>query len=275
MELRLIRHLWGVEEDPVSQLDHWEKVGYRGLEIPIVMMNKAALEAAQARQWHIVTQIFSDGWNYSHDVATHVASFQQQLEESLALGADTINCHGGEDGFSDQQAQDFFGQCLEIINKHQANVVWETHRGRSMFNPWRTLMLTEALPDLQLCADFSHWTCTCERLLDSEAPTLEAMLPKIGHIHARIGYSQGPQVPDPRAHEYANEVAWFGQWWQRMWQAQAASGRQESIVCPEFGPIPYLHTLPYSNLPVARLADICDWTAGHLQELFAATSFEG
>jgi hypothetical protein len=34
-----------------------------------------------------------------------------------------------------------------------------------------------------------------------------------------------------------------------------------TCLAPEFGPAPYLPLLPYTQAPVADLADICDWMA--------------
>ena len=35
----------------------------------------------------------------------------------------------------------------------------------------------------------------------------------------------------------------------------------ESTLTPEFGPAPYLQLLPFTQVPVTNLADVCDWMA--------------
>ena len=73
------------------------------------------------------------------------------------------------------------------------------------FNPWLTRDLLEALPDLRITCDFSHWCVVSERLVLDEFNDILALAARHAHhIQPRVGYSQGPQVPDPRAPEYAD-----------------------------------------------------------------------
>ena len=52
-----------------------------------------------------------------------------------------------------------------------------------------------------------------------------------------------------------------------------ARGMQVSTLTPEFGPPPYLHTLPHTNVPVADLADVCDWMSVRERANFEAGQF--
>jgi hypothetical protein len=90
------------------------------------------------------------------------------------------------------------------------------------------------------------------------------------HIHARVGYEEGPQVPDPRAPEYERHLAAHERWWSMIWDAQEKRGVTESTLTPEFGAPDYLHTLPYSRMPVANLWDICNWQAERQKARFGA-----
>jgi hypothetical protein len=76
-------------------------------------------------------------------------------------------------------------------------------------------------------------------------------------------------VPDPRAPEYQRHLEAHERWWDLIWDAQIAQGRKISPLTPEFGPPDYLHTLPYSNVPVADLWDICNWMADRQAARFA------
>jgi hypothetical protein len=76
-------------------------------------------------------------------------------------------------------------------------------------------------------------------------------------------------VPDPRAPEYQRHVEAHERWWQIIWETQAAQGRTVSPLTPEFGPPDYLHTLPYSAMPVADLWEICNWQAQRQAVRFA------
>jgi hypothetical protein len=53
-----------------------------------------------------------------------------------------------------------------------------------------------------------------------------------------------------------------------IWQSQWERGLAESTLTPEFGPPPYLPTLPHTYVPVADLANVCDWMARRQTERF-------
>ena len=88
---------------------------------------------------------------------------------------------------------------------------------------------------------------------------IEAIAANVHHIHARVGYDQGPQVPHPAAPEYANALEAHQRWWQLIWETQQRNGYTLTTMTPEFGPDGYLHHLPFSNKPVADLRQINQW----------------
>lgn len=137
----------------------------------------------------------------------------------------------------------------------------ETHRLRYFGTPWQTRHILKLFPELRVTCDFSHWVCVCERLLPDLGETIALAARQCHHLHARAGFEEGPQVPDPSAPEYAAHLQAHEGWWDTIWQSQQARGLAESTLTPEFGPPPYLHTLLHTNVPVADLANVCDWMA--------------
>ena len=90
----------------------------------------------------------------------------------------------------------------------------------------------------------------CERLvLDGEPGILALCAERAHHVHARVGYDQGPQVPHPDASEYRAALGAHERWWDAIWSAHARAGRATATMTPEFGPDGYLHTLPFSGAP--------------------------
>jgi hypothetical protein len=128
--------------------------------------------------------------------------------------------------------------------------------------------MLDQFANLRLCCDLSHWVCVCERLIDSELAIIQQCAQHCIHLHARVGYEEGPQVPDPRAPEYARYVEAHERWWDLIWDAQQAQGHPYSTLTPEFGPPGYLHTLPYTQMPVADLWEICEWQAQRQAQRF-------
>jgi hypothetical protein len=174
----------------------------------------------------------------------------------------------GNDRWSLAQQAEFFGQAMELGRKHGQVCSFESHRARSLFNPWVTLELIRQLPDLLFTSDISHWVVTCERLLNDPADDLSAFVERVHHVQARVGYDQGPQVPHPAAPEYAKELAFHQQHWEAIWRSQQARGYQVTTLTPEFGADGYLHHLPFTNVPVADLWSLNVWMAKTEREHF-------
>jgi hypothetical protein len=82
------------------------------------------------------------------------------------------------------------------------------------------------------------------------------------HAHTScVGYPQDPQVPHPAAPEYADALASHQRCRQAIWSVQRNRGYGVATMTPEFGPDGYLHTLPFTNHPVANLNQINAWMA--------------
>ena len=107
------------------------------------------------------------------------------------------------------------------------------------------------LPGLELTADLSHWCCGCESLLEDQQHNLAVTLPRVRHIHARVGHAQGPQVSDFRAPEWSMELARHLEWWDHIVALRRADGAVSMTLTPEFGPAPYTAALPYGGALVS------------------------
>ena len=145
---------------------------------------------------------------------------------------------------------------------------FETHRGRALYDPWRTRDLLEELPDLRLTSDLSHWFVVVDRMPHDIADLFEEASRRTGHLHARIGHEKGPQVPDLRDPLWAEHVALHRHWWQISVDAAASRG-EVLTACSEFGPPPYMNAEPYSQKPAADIRAINDWMRDRLIRWFA------
>ena len=72
---------------------------------------------------------------------------------------------------------------------------------RLFLSPFPTYSYLTQFPELQINADFSHWCVVCESLLEDLDEILSLACARAIHVHGRVGYQEGPQVPDPRAPE--------------------------------------------------------------------------
>jgi hypothetical protein len=274
MKLKLVRHLWGV--DLAAGLDRylprWREVGYEAVEAPLrhVPDRPAFLRFVKDAGWQWIAQVFSRDFVPGGTVREHLDSLQQQMEECLDSPPLFFNAHSGSDAWTLAEAEDFYGAVLELERRVGLAVAHETHRMRCFGNPWTTQAMLKRFPNLKLTCDFSHWVCVTERLLEDCGDIIQLAAQHCHHLHARVGYEEGPQVPDPRAPEWSRHLAAHEKWWELVWASQKQRGMAVAHVTPEFGPAPYLHTLPYTQAPVADLADICDWMARRLVRQYTA-----
>lgn len=179
-----------------------------------------------------------------------------------------VNALSGCDAWGDEQNLEYFTRAIELAQELGTLITHETHRGRSLFNPWITHRLCQQLPELKLCADYSHWCVVAERLIESECQILADLAGHVHHVHARVGYDQGPQVPDPRAPEYGDAVACHQRWWRQIWQAQLAQGYTITTMNPEWGVDGYMHEAPYTGEQVADLWELQLYTLEAEQQNF-------
>jgi len=272
MKLKLVRHLWGMDHTHGLEphLARWREAGYEVIESSLQFSPDAAAiyRFLKASGWRIIPQVFSREFTPGGSVRAHLDSLRRQIEEYLPLNPLFFNAHSGSDTWSFAEAQDFYGAALELEQQCGVVIAHETHRQRYFANPWATRDILKKFPALKLTCDFSHWVCVAERLLPDCDDIIRLAAEHCHHLHARVGFEEGPQVSDPRAPEWSQHVAAHEAWWDLIWDAQRRCGMAVSTLTPEFGPPLYLHTLPYTQAPVADLADICDWQARRQQTRF-------
>ena len=272
MKLDLIRHLWGVETDFIATMPNWVSFGYAGIELGANMMNDELSTAAQKHGLYQIAQAYSADFSHNPDVGVHLSNLEEQVVKAVQFGAKSVNVHPGMDHWDFATGCTFFKGALDQSQKHGIQLTFETHRSRALFTPWNTAAYLREFSDMLLTLDLSHWTNVCERMPNDRIADIDLACQRVGHLHARVGFSQGPQVTDFRASEFQHELAWHEEQWDKVWAFQREAGLEVSTLCPEFGPFPYMHTLPYTNQPVINLNTLCNAMAERQRDRFAATN---
>ncbi len=274
MKLEIFRTLWGYTASKAQALDELLTAGFDGMEARLPLQAAERTEFAaflRANRLGYISTLFT-AYDVLPEQAAAPAEHLRDLDCKLAWAAELeprfVNVLAGNDRWPLAQQVEFFGQAMALAKRHGQFCTFETHRSRSLFNPWLTLELIRQLPDLRFTSDISHWVVTCERLLDDPADDLSAFVERVHHIQARVGYDQGPQVPHPGAPEYARELAFHQAHWESIWRAQQARGYTVTTLTPEFGADGYLHHLPFTNVPVADLWSLNVWMARTEREHF-------
>lgn len=266
MKLLLIRHLWGIDEPWEIAFPKIRECGYGGIEssVPKKEDQERFRKLLDQFRFEYIAQIHTSGANYKD----HIESFAQQVEAAKELQPMFINSHSGRDYFNESEQIEFFNAAIDIEHKQGIMVAHETHRGRVLYNPWTTSRILSKYKHLKLTADLSHWVCVCERLITDQIDIIKQCARQTLHIHARVGHEQGPQVSDPRAPEFQKHLETHEEWWRLIWESQKERNLTVSTLVPEFGPH-YMPTLPYTNVPLANLWDICNWQAKRQQDNFS------
>ena len=161
-----------------------------------------------------------------------------------------INCHSGRDHFSFEQNKTFMDHTAELSAKTGIIICHETHRSRTLYSAPVARQFIEKIPGLRVTLDISHWCNVHESLLQDQEETVNLVLPRVDHIHARIGHPEGPQVNDPRAPEWDSAVKAHFAWWDKVVEEKRKSGKRLTVLT-EFGPPDYMPALAYTRQPLA------------------------
>lgn len=274
MELRLFKTLWGHSGNVADAIAACAPKGFNGLEGQAPGSAKARKDfrcrLAEARLDYIAEICTAGSYvpERQADARTHLESLRSQAEAALECAPLFLTIIAGCDAWSVAQSVDFFGAALANVGRLGVEASFETHRSRSFFNPWTTRDILRQLPGLKLTCDFSHWCVVCERLIDTEPDVLKLCAERAHHVHARVGYDQGPQVPHPAAPEFQIALEAHERWWTLIWRNQVARNYPNSTMTPEFGPDGYLHCQPFTGEPVADLEQINAWMAERQRKRF-------
>ncbi len=279
MELHIFKTLWGHTGSFYDAIDACCEHGFDGVE------GQAPTSIAERHEFR--ARLNDAGLEYIAEICTagsyvpqrhatpaeHLESLRRQAAAAGECQPLFLTVIAGCDAWSVGQSVDFFGNAIAIGDELGISLSFETHRSRSLFNPWTTYEILQQAPALRLTCDFSHWCVVCERLIDTEPDVLELCAERARHVHARVGYDQGPQVPHPAAPECGEALAAHERWWLQIWRSQLVRGMATSTLTPEFGPDGYLHTLPFTGAPVADLTQINVWMAERQKRRFEENLF--
>ena len=264
MQVKYCCTYWGSENDtPSVFVDKVLSAGYEGIEIFLPSLDSSFSK--------IFLEKIEDAVNANSDfvfVAQHIVAAQNisvdeyidnvktNLLELAALEPSFINAHTGKDYFSFDDNCRVIEAALNISNKTGVRILHETHRGRFSFHAPSLIPYLKKFPEMELVADFSHFCTVSESMLEDQEEMIQQIIPHISHIHARIGFEQGPQVNDPFAPEWQNHFKQYEKWWQSIIDYKKEKGATLMSITPEFGPAPYMPSMPYTKEPLANQWEI-------------------
>jgi hypothetical protein len=270
MNIKLLSPLWGHEHLPLQTfLDKIRAAGYDGIDtwLPDNASDRRTLfDYLQRHELYMVAHQHSAAGSTFKKFRT---AFIRNLRQCAASSPLLINSHTGKDYFSLEQNIELIDAAQEFSEKTGIAVVHETHRGRLGYSPQMTGALFEKRKNFHITADFSHWTCVTESMLENFTSVVSTAIKRTRCIHARVGFEQGPQVADPRAPEWKYAVDKFLGWWDKI---IATNNRLKNKIFPvttEFGPPPYMPVTPFSHQPVSDQFEINCYMKDLLRERYS------
>ena len=251
-ELVIMATDWGFRGNKDAFCAAAKKEGYDGIEVWWPDDEKAQDEIFNAVAKHNLKVAFLSG-AWQENATEHLQTFEKYIRAAAFNKRQKplyINCHSGRDYFSEKENIPFIQFTTQISKEAQLPIYHETHRGRMAFAAQITRNLIKAEPSMRLTLDISHWCVVHESLLDDQAESVKLDLTHTDHIHARVGFQEGPQVNDPRAPEWKTAVDKHFEWWDTVVNRKRKNGERVTFLT-EFGPVDYMPALPYTRQPVA------------------------
>ena len=210
MKLLILCTQWGSEHLPAE--DFFAKVkeaGYDGIDTWLPEDSNERKKFISLLDEYKLKIVSHQHQAKGNNIEEYCKSLEYYLNLSMECNPLLINSHSGRDYFSLDEQLKVIDTVEEFSVKHNIVVAHETHRGRIGYSPYNAMELFKQRPAMKITADFSHWTCVTESWLENSAAIMEEAIKRTRHIHARVGFTQGPQIPDPRHAAWQEPVNFF------------------------------------------------------------------
>ncbi len=273
MQLKILCPQWGQEH--LETADFFIKVkqaGYDGVEAAMPEDKEERKRLIRLLKEYELSVISHQHQAKGATIHEFCRSYEYYLNMAMECEPILINSHSGRDYFTLDEQLQVIDVAENFSVKNNTRIAHETHRGRIGFSPGNANELFKQRPAMKITADLSHWVCVTESYLENFGEPLAAAIKRAEHIHARVGFTEGPQVPDPRKPFWQEQVQFFLNIWEQVLTHQQLMGTPVYTITPEFGPPPYMWTNVDGNEPVTSQWDINVFIKDLLIEKFARVS---
>ena len=229
--------------------------GYDGVEMDLPEDKTVALERVRILRDHGLRYIGQYWQSLESDFSRNLDSYRRHLEYLASTAPEFINAQTGKDYFSLDQNIELIRVSEAVAKATGVNVIHETHRGKFLFCLPKFMEAVQAVPQMAITLDSSHWCNVHESLLEDQSVAMASAIRATRHIHARVGHPEGPQVNDPRAAEWTDALNAHLSWWDAV-VAQHRASDIDLTITPEFGPAPYMPEMPHTREPLSPQWDV-------------------
>lgn len=270
MDIKILCPQWGQEHlDEEAFFAKVKDSGYDGVDTWVPESQKDRNRFVRLLSEYDLSMVSHQHQAKGQTINEFCKSFEYYLNLSLESNPILINSHSGKDSFTLDEQLRVIDTAENFAIKKNIIVAHETHRGRIGFGPVNSRELFGFRPKIKITADFSHWVCVTESYLEDFEKELDEAIKRTEHIHARVGFTEGPQISDPRNSYWEREVNFFLEIWARILERQQSIGTEVFTITPEFGPPPYMWVKLNDNEPVSNQWDINVFMKDLLKEKFS------
>jgi len=125
------------------------------------------------------------------------------------------------------------------------------------------------LPDLRIALDISHWCNIAEYSLNNQSNAVDRVISGTDQIHARVGFSEGAQIPDLRVPAWPETLNIYLNWRKKVLNQSKQKGNTEVTNIATLDPFPYMSMLPFTLIITTQWeVNVCmkDYSTKHLTD---------
>lgn len=277
MKINFFCPIWGMVSDYIHHIDGsleaiFEKIknaGYDGIEMAIPFNDTQKHKINDLKKTFSLDIIALQYAANGQTLSEYLTSYQEHIISACDVKPVLINSHTGTDFFSFEDNCQFINEAEKLAKQKGVTILHETHRGRFSFHAATIQQYLKAYPQLRITADFSHWCNVSESFLANQIENISQAIDRADHIHARIGHPQSCQVNDPRAPEWKEALNHHLTWWDKIIANHREKHTPIFTITPEFGPLDYMPSLPYTRQPLSSQWEINLWMKDLLKLRYA------
>ena len=249
--------LWGCEKQSFKDFArNVKEAGYDGVEMGFPSDPNPKRHLLQILKDEGLLLIAQHWQTQTSDFNVHKDEYGKHLRNLVDTSPLFINSQTGKDFFSFEQNTELIELANTVSDETGVKIIHETHRGKFSFAVHTTQQYLNHFDTLRLGLDISHWCNVAESLLADQKEEVSLALSRTDHIHARVGFQEGPQIPDPRVPEWEDVLEQHLIWWDTVVEAFKCRNEDFVTMTPEFGPFPYMQIHPATKMPLADQWDL-------------------